>query len=223
MKKTLLIAGAIASMALSARAIPTLQLDAAPATYDPVSETTISTTPTFTLYALLNGLTPTPGDTYAVVASLEPAQLSPASLGSFVFNGTTVPVTSGMTLGNPGLPPHGVYPTYYRSFAFSWNPANRFNNYDVSLVGGTHTGPTPNALGNSLYMAFNVDITGLAAGHTLWFDLVEYNAAGQVVQFAPFSHAAQGGRLSVPDGGSTAILLGFAMLGLGWARRKVFC
>jgi len=227
MKKLLLAASASAWMVLNAAAIPALQLDASPATYDSSSSTTISTTPTFTLYAMLNSLTPAAGTTYDIVAAIEPKQTTPASLGSFLFNGSTVNVTSDMSFnngGNPGLPPHGVYATYYKEFAFAWNPANKFNNYDVSLVSGTHTGPTTSATGNALYMSFNVDVSGLDAGHTLWFDLIELDANGKVIANEPFSHAAQGGTgggSSVPDGGSTAMLLGMAMLGLGWAKRKI--
>ncbi len=211
MKKLLLAASASAWMVLNAAAIPALQLDASPATYDNSSSTTISTTPNFTLYALLNSLTPTAGTTYDIVAAITPEQTTAANLGSFVFNGSTVNVTSDMTFNNGGNP-------------FAWNPANKFNNYDVSLVSGTHTGPTTSATGNALYMSFNVDITGLDAGYTLWFDLIQLDANGKVIANEPFSHAAQGGTgggSSVPDGGSTAMLLGMAMLGLGWAKRKI--
>jgi hypothetical protein len=73
-------------------------------------------------------------------------------------------------------------------------------------------------------MAFNVDVTGIDAGHALWLDLAEFDANGNLVQNAPFSHAAQGGQGgSVPDAGSTAMLLGLGMLGLGLAKRKLFC
>jgi len=226
MKKLLLAASASAWMVLNAAAIPTLQLDASPATYDASSSTTISSTPNFTLYAMLNSLTPTAGTTYDIVAAITPEQTTPANLGSFVFNGSTVNATSDLTFnngGNPGLPPHGVYPTYYKEFAFTWNTANTFNNYDVSLVGGTHTGPTGTTPGNALYMSFNVDVAGLDAGYTLWFDLIQLDANGKVIANEPFSHAAQGGTggSSVPDGGSTIMLLGMAMLGLGWAKRKI--
>jgi hypothetical protein len=209
--------------AMNVQAIPTLQLDASPATYDSASSSTISTAPNFTLYALLNSLTPTAGDTYEIVAALEPATSTPATLGSFVFNGTTIHATSDMTYGNPaGLPPHGIYATYFKVFTFTWNPANTFNDYDAAAVTGVHSGPGTTTPGNALYMAFNVDVNGLAPGYTLWFDLAEYNSQGYLVNKAPFSHAAQAdltGR-SVPDTGSTVALLGSAMAGLAFIRAK---
>jgi hypothetical protein len=116
---------------------------------------------------------------------------------------------------------HGVYPTYYSTFQFNWNPANTFDNYDVSEVAGNHTGPTLDSSGKSLYMGFDVDISGLVAGTSLWYDLVEVNPSGRVVGFAPFSHADQSTGSSVPDGGTTVLLLGAALSGLGLLRHKL--
>lgn len=226
MKKILLIAAACVGIALNVRAIPFLQLDASPALYDPSSETTISTANNFTLYAMVNSLTPSAGYTYALVAAIEPNQTTPATLGSFVLNGSTIHVTGDMTPGNPGLPPHGVYDTYYKEVVFNWSSATKFTDYDVSLVGGNHSGPTASLTGNSLYVSFTVDVSNLAPGHELWFDLAEFDSAGNLVGKAPFSHSAQsggggGGGNTVPDGGATAMLLGAAMLALGWVRRTL--
>ncbi|HZT23374.1 MAG TPA: choice-of-anchor N protein [Verrucomicrobiae bacterium] len=227
-RQTGLLVGVLALMSVQAtKAIPYLQLDASPGTYNNSSQTTISSASDFTLYALLNGLTPQAGATYYILAAVEPAQSTPANLGSFVFNGTTVHVTSDMTYGTPsGMPPHGVYPTYYSMFAFTWNLANTFDNYDVSLVSGNHSGPTYDASGKSLYMAFDVDASGLSAGEALWFDVVEYydktNRNGSVTLVEnnePFSHAAQSGN-SVPDGGMTVMLLGAALAGLGLLKHR---
>lgn len=224
MKSIFLAVGAGLGVVLNAGAIPTLQLDASPATYDPVSETTVSDVNNFTLYALLNGLTPSTTDKYYIIAGLQPKNSPSANLGSFVFNGTTVQVTSGMQSGKPfgWNNTHGIYPTYFATFQFNWNPLNRFNNYDVSLVSGTHNGPTPSATGNSLYMGFNVDLSGLVAGTELWYDLVEVNSSGTVVNFEPFSHADQAGSNgSVPDGGVTVLLLGMGLSGLGLLRWRM--
>lgn len=212
-----------------AAAIPTLQLDASPGTYDGTSETTIAGGSSFTLYALLNGLTPDAGSTYYVLAGVEGKLSSPASLGSFDFGGTTVDVTSDMTQGTPfGISPHGIYPTYYSEFAFSWNSANKFDNYDVSGVTGNHTGPTYDASGNALYMGFDVNASGLDPNTTLWFDLVEVGTSTKkgvtttnIVNFAPFSHSVQSGGHTVPDGGTTALLLGAALTVMGLIRRKL--
>ena len=209
----------------NAKAIPYLTLDASGGIYDNTSSSTIAQSTSFTLYAMLNSLTPTAGDTFAIVAAVQPKTSTPQNLGSMIFNGTTVNVTSGMTYGNPVGPPHGIYQTYYSLFSFAWNPANTFNAYDPELVSGTHTGPTPAKPGNALYMSFNVNVGGLATGTALWFDLVEMNAAGQVVNNEPFSEAVQsshgtGSITPVPDAGSTALLLGAALSGLGLLARR---
>jgi hypothetical protein len=209
-------------LTFEANAIPTLQLDASPATYDKSSSSTETTASSFTLYALLNSLSAPAGYTFDIVAAIQPEQGTPANLGSFAFNGTTVPVTSGMTYGVPsGLPTHGVYPTYYKLFQFDFSGGTKFTDYDVSLLPGIHSGPTANSSGNGLFTSFKVDVSGLAAGHTLWFDLVEYDQNGNYVDKAPFSHAAFTGGSSVPDHGATAVLLGAACLGVGLCRRRL--
>jgi hypothetical protein len=70
-------------------------------------------------------------------------------------------------------------------------------------------------------MGFDVDISGLVAGTSLWYDLVEVNLSGRVVGFAPFSHVDQSTGSSVPDGGTTVLLLGAALSGLGLLRHKL--
>jgi VPDSG-CTERM motif len=205
-------------------AIPTLQLDASPATYDKTSETTISEANQFTLYAMLNSTTPDSGASYYVIAGLQPQNAPAQTLGSFVYDGTTVYVTGDMTSGKPfgWNNKHGIYPTYYKTFQVDWSSATPFDNYDVSLVTGTHTGPTSDPSGTSLYAALSVDISGLAAGTKLWYDLVEVQN-GEVVGFAPFSHVDQSGGTgtTVPDGGSTIGLLGLALGALAGLRRRV--
>jgi hypothetical protein len=222
MKTFFWVLGLSVSVALNVRAIPLLQLDASNAIYDNTSQTTIAQANQFTLYALLNGHNFSAQDHYYVVAGLQPMNAPAGNYGSFMFNGSRVHVTGDMTSGNPfgWNNSHGVYPTFFTTFAFNWNTANRFNDYDVSLVGGTHNGPSPSATGNSLYMGFDVDVSGLLAGTRLWFDLVEVNASGQVDAFAPFSHVDQSQSSSVPDGGATAILLGVGLTGVAVLRRK---
>jgi hypothetical protein len=70
-----------------------------------------------------------------------------------------------------------------------------------------------------------VDMTGIADGYTVHFDLYTYGEKGgkriSITDFAPFSHDAEGGGgTSVPDGGATAALLGIGVLGLAAVRRK---
>jgi hypothetical protein len=72
---------------------------------------------------------------------------------------------------------------------------------------------------DALYNAFNVDISGLAAGYSLHFDLYDRDLKRSV--FAPFSHDAQSGStVPVPDGGTTVALLGGAICALGAFRRR---
>lgn len=222
MKKHALIFLLVAAALVPARALPLLQLDVSGGVYDSSTETTVSTSTNFTLYALLNSLSPHGGN-YFISAALFPAPSSAGgNFGSFVFNGTTINATADMSYGTPtNLPAHGIYPTWYEEFAFTFNPANKTTNYNVQNVVGVHTGPAANSSGNSLYMPFLVDVSGLTPGTSVVFDLYTYGATGTgKVKFAPFSHnAGSGGGSNVPDGASTLVLAGVAMLGLVAFRR----
>jgi hypothetical protein len=226
MKRYFLIFALAFAALVPARALPLLQLDASGGLYDNSTETTVATTTNFTLFAMLNGLTQNGGN-YFVSAALFPAPSTVGGdYGSFVFNGQTINATADMVYGSPSqLPAHGIYPTWYKEFAFTFDPTQKFTNYNVQNVVGTHAGVTDNASGNSLYMDFIVDVSGLAAGTTLVFDLYTYGASGTgKVKFAPFSHNAgsgEGGGNLVPDGGMTLILLGTALAGLALFRRSV--
>ncbi|RXK55325.1 hypothetical protein ESB00_05350 [Oleiharenicola lentus] len=202
----------------TAYGIPTLQLDASNAAYDAATETTLASSPEFTLFALFNGLTPS--GTYYISAALTPATPS-GNYGSFKFNGTTVNVTSDMSWGTPTLlPSHDIFPTYYKEFAFTFSTSdnsNRFTNYDVQSVVGEHTGPIQSNTGNSRFAAFSIDLSGLAPETGIHFDLYNYSTKqnGELkIKFAPFSHDAGGNNL-VPDGGNTALLIGLGLVCLG--------
>jgi hypothetical protein len=202
-----------------------LQLDASGGLYDNSTETTVATSPTFTLYAMLNSLTPHGGN-YFISAALFPAPSTVGgNYGSFVFDGQTVNATADMVYGSPtNLPAHGIFPTWYKEFSFTFNPTKKFNNYNVEDVAGIHAGVTPSSSGKALYEDFTIDVSGLAAGTTLVFDLYTYGASGTgKVKFAPFSHNAGsggGGGNLVPDGGTTLMLLGAALAGLAAFRRR---
>lgn len=235
------IAGAIFSLAvlgcipLEAHAVPVLQLDIAGGGYDYGTETIVTSSDTFTLYALLkpnssNRLS----DTYYISAALTPQVSSSSPLGSFVFNGTTVNATANMNYGvppleailsaDPGdLPTHSIFPTYFREFAFQFNSANRiasYNSQDRAQDGGTiNTAYAPH--GGMYYATFDVDVASLSPGYELHFDL--YNTSLKrgdvdVTKFAPFSHDAETTSTSVPEPG-TLLLMGTGLTGLYFSRR----
>jgi hypothetical protein len=144
-------------------------------------------------------------------------------LGSFSFAGTTY-TSSMLNWGipplnipdvNPGdLAPHGVFPTYYAeiSFYFSGTTVSAYNTQDDAPASGL-----------LYYHDFLVDVTNLAPGYNLHFDLYDEKVkkgAYTIDDFAPFSHDASSGHHEVPEGSVTAILVCLAFLGfLGFPRR----
>lgn len=234
------IAGAVLALAAlaaypnDASAVPTLQLDINGGRYDFATETIVTSSDIFTLYALIKpDAKNTLADTYYISAAITPQVHSGASLGSFVFNGTTVNVTSGMYYGvppleailafDPGdLPTHGIFPTYFREFGFQFNSTNRISSYNsqTRAQSGGAVNLAYNPTGGLYYASFNVNVTRLAPGYELHFDL--YNTAVKkgdvdVKKFAPFSHDA-GTTSTVPEPG-TLLLLGSGFAGLYLSRR----
>src|SRR5262245_1469648 len=127
--KTVACLAAIATFAGVAHGLPTLQLDIAGGTYDPVTQTVIASGNPFTLYALYNTASGPLTGTYYISAAIVPQTTSP-SFGSFAIDGTSYSAGGGMQYGNPpvsaafpDLPSHGIFPTYYAEIAFSFNPA----------------------------------------------------------------------------------------------------
>lgn len=237
-KKTLAACLALVGSVPLAQAQPTFQLDADPGIYvGGGEESTVSTSKQFTLYALFNlpnnYVSGADEANFYIVTSLVPSVPEPGGdFGSFSVNGENVSVTADLSFGShPDVPPHGVFPTYFRQFQFAFDPTQTATPYNVQDDVGV---PVDQAGTDFLYQAFDVDLTGLNEGYTIHFDLVGtylvrqgQTGTREVTENAPFSHDVTGGGDDeppggrVPDGGVTMLLLGSVLTGFGLLRRKL--
>jgi hypothetical protein len=228
---TLMIsAGAILLIVPGAHAIPSLQLDIGGGTYDWSTQTIVTTSDTFTLYAYLivndwNDLS----DTYYISAAVAPSVDTSIDLGSFSFDGETVNVTESMTYGeaplegvvtdsdwgDSSLPSHGIFPTYFAEFDFMFSGTD-ITPYNTQDDPG---GPADLSGTGMYYASFEVDVSLLDPDYGIHFDLYNIEVFGNgkhKTMFAPFSHDAA---TVVPEP-STILLLGVGMLGLWGLKRR---
>lgn len=119
------------------------------------------------------------------------------------------------------LPGHGVFETSYAQVGFTFSTSNRTTPYD-SGGNGANLVDDPTNTAQMLYQEFVIDISNLADGFDIHFDLYHVNASGKLDAKAPFSHDANGGNPpnEVPEGGSTLVLLSAGLFGLAFARRR---
>ena len=245
MKATVIIATIMLAVCGGVLAIPTLQLDIEGGVYDPVTETTITGADVFNLHALLSpDADSTLEGLYRFSAALTPqtAQTDPGpDLGSILFGGSPYDVTGDMVWGTPplelllgtteegkDLPPHSIFPTYYLEFEVDFTLATPLSSYNVQDdIGDPTDFPfNLNDPDDVMYgLSFEVDVSGLAEGYGLQFDLYQVlvnsrKETTDIVQFAPFSH--DGATTGVPDSGVTIALLGLALVGLAGLQRRVF-
>lgn len=225
--KAIIAASALFACVTSSFAIPTLQLDIPGGAYNNSDQTTYSGSTQFTLVALLDG-TLDVNRTYYISAAIEPRiDLSgpPPAFGSFTLAGQTFDANN-MHAGAPPLgasktiSPHDVYPSYFTEFEFHFDAAHTTGEYDVQ--DGT-TGP-----GTMYTFSLAVDTSALAQGYSVHFDLYNIAATANGKDFAiddvaPFSHDANSGTNppppTVPDGGTTLVLFGVALIAVAWIPR----
>ena len=202
--------------------VPYLQLDISDGTYDPLTETIFSTTNPATLYALVDSTSSefNSSDTFYISAAVSPKLEDFAlDLGYFEFAGERIDVTAEMVYGTAPieelkkeLPTHDIFPTWFTERSFDLEFAGKAAEYNSQDSPG---GLVASTSGTLYYEDFAVDITGLADGYAIHFDLYTKNDDGTIAKFAPFSHDVQ----MVPVPG--AMLLGSLGLSVsGWLLRR---
>lgn len=219
-------------------ATPTLQLDIGGGTYDMSTETIVASENPFKLYAyLIPNSSNKLSDYYYISMALTPKLDTPGSLGTVLFNSTTIDVTSDMEYGTPpletylgdiastdpgDLPGHGIFETYFYEHEFQFSSSqqiSKYNTQDRAISGGS----IPTSGTGMYYVVFDIDTTDLDINYNIHFDLYNTSFAKKsttdldVTKFAPFSHDAESRKVPEP---STLLLLGSGLMALGLIKRR---
>jgi len=237
---TVFLVATVMLIATPARAVPVLQLDIYGGTYDTSTETVMASSNSFSLYAYglstgSNAISLT--DSFFLSMALVPMTSLAGNYGSFTINGITVNVTGDMTYGNPPLEtilggaehdggdlgPHSIFPTYFAEQMFTFSAGNQSGVYNTQ----DDAGLGPQAGTGMYYKKFDFDISGLAAGYGLHFDLynekIKSSGDIDINKFAPFSHDAGAMVMTpIPEPETYAMLIaGLGLLGFVARRRRL--
>jgi hypothetical protein len=247
------VAAAIVVYSANCFATPTLQLNVSGGTYDSATQTVVAPSNTasniFKLYAYLvedSHHGDLVSDVYYISMAIGPQLSSPQDLGSFVFGGQTVNVSSGMTYGVPplegsnaskdqgDLSSHGVFPTYFAEWAFTFNPSMITEEFNTEDSPGLDPALRPVVNRPMFYQEFPVDVSNLDPGYVVHFDLYSKETINnniRIKSFAPYSHDAEGGHHDVLSGqddeesynvpeSNSALLLFAGLVAVGVAKKR---
>jgi hypothetical protein len=251
----LIVAATMLALSAPVYAAPILQLDIIGGHYDQATETIVSDGPNFTLVALLTprswaDRTALLAETYYISASVSPQLYTSTPLGTLTWNDSTLSVTDDMVFGTPpieeiaaanvfdsgDLSKHGIYPTYFTEFDFTFSADLRATTYNTADDPG---GPTASSVGTSFYQTFTVALD-LPGPYQIHFDLYDTLLSEclrnrtcvpdeDIDHFAPFSHDAQSGPSLnsppappvVPEPATIATMtVGLTLTGLRALRRR---
>ena len=239
MRKTLAVFALLALWGGAAYALPALQLGPGVGTwtYDTGTQTWVTDTNPFSLFAYANAAVGGNGDFawQSAGASTRNAYLVISAVPMISFDGFDVTVDNGagaMSIFDSGfgappvqdnndLAPHGIFDTWFEIYEFQFDAA-------AVTIGDTQPGGTGTGMGHA--EEFDITINSLEAGVTgIHMDLFVVEGDGTfdpsapansnkklVNAFAPFSHDAQH---VVPEP-TTLVLLGVGIMGAGIASRR---